>query len=162
MALQKLAGLTRYLIEQNLVDENQIDSWMENGTPEPAGKRLGHGIRICRLRYDAIISIERFTGNEDVLLALLCTWLMDNDPSREDDRLPPPDIDIDIVDARAADVAFRVAFIEDIDLVPVDNGKVLFIGQRWDVADVPVTLPNEAAVGDDESRPTDKPYVHPS
>jgi len=159
MALEKLQALHTFLVEQNLVDENQVASWMENGKPEACAKSLGNGIRVCRLSYDALVSIERFSGNEDLLLALICVWLMDVDPEREDDELPPPDIDIDILDNGTADVELRVAFIENIDLVEDANGLVPFKGKTWSVASVLVDEPNEAAVGDDQAQPTDKSYV---
>lgn len=159
MALQKLQALTAFLIEKNLVDENQIDSWMENGKIEATDKNLGNGIRVCRFRYDAVISIERFSTDEKLLLALVCVWLMDNDPEREDDELPAADIEVDIADDSTAEIEIKVMFIENIDLVEEPSGRVNYSGKNWAVNSVGIDIANEGAVGDDPNIDTDKSYV---
>jgi len=160
MAMQKFKELTDFITQHSLVDQCQVDDWMENGASETCSKHLGHGVRVCRFRYDAVISIERYYGDESRLLALLCVWLMDHDPERDSDDLPAPGIDIDPVDRGICNVEIRITFLENIDLVPGDTGAILFNAQRWDVKTVPVFEPNQAAVGNDPTQPTDKPYVH--
>lgn len=158
MALEKLQAFTTFLIEQNMVDENQLDSWMENGKVVPASRNLGNGFLICRFQYEAVISIERFAKNERVLMALVCAWLHDHDSERQSQELPPPDIDVEILDNQTADVELRVMFREDISLKDSDEGDIPFNGRRWHVAPVVPDVATIAAVGDDPGKPTDKPY----
>lgn len=162
MALEKLQAFTTFLIERNMVDENQLDSWMENGKVIPASKHLGNGFLLCRFQYEAVISIERFAKNESVLMALVCAWLHDYDSERQSQDLPPPDIDVDILDNHTADVELRVMFREDI-CVEIsdqasDEGVIPFNGRAWRVAPLVPDVATIAAVGDDQAKPTDKPY----
>ncbi len=158
MALQKLQAFTAFLLAQNLVGNNRLDSWTENAKLVPAAKNKGQGYLICRLEYDAVISLERFAGDEALLMVLVCAWLHDHDDSRDDDGLPAPDIDIDILDNQCTDIELSIRFREDIDLIPDEDGPVTFNGQRWVVSTVPVDGVNTVGVGDNPNLPTDKPY----
>lgn len=159
MSVQKLAQFTAFIIQQNLVDENQIESWMENGKMVPASKNTGEGYLVCRFQYDAIFSIEGFTGDSALLIALISTWLTDNDPTRDDDNLSPPDIDVDIIDRNSVDVEIAVQFREDIEIVANDNGPIAFDGRRWELGSVPSSIVDTVAVGDDQNKTSDLPYT---
>ncbi|WP_299580913.1 phage tail protein [uncultured Microbulbifer sp.] len=159
MALHKLRTITRFLLNANLVSSEQLDSWMEDGKLETTSKNLGNGICICRLRYDAVISIERFSQPAELLFALVTAWVQDQDAERNNQNLPDPEIDIDVINDRKADVEIRIAFYEDINLVPDDNGVIPYNGSQWSIAAVPVDEPNQVGVGDNQSQPTDAPYV---
>lgn len=158
MSTQKLKQLTDFICQQNLVDENQINSWVENGKMIPASKKLGEGYLVCRFEYDAIFSIENFVGNPTLLMALVSIWLTENDSKRHDDNLPAPDMDVDIIDRDAADVEIGIQFREDIEIIPNDNGPIEFNGQRWELGVVPSYVANVAGVGDNPNNDTDKPY----
>lgn len=159
MALEKMQQLASFLRERNLFAAEQFDYWMENGTAEYAAKNLGPGVVVCRFRYDAVLSVERYSNDADLFLALLCTWLMDNDCARDHDDLPMPDIDVTTLDDHCVDIEVRVPFIEDITLVRDDDGNVPFSGERWRLDGVTVTDADAVGVGDDDQQPTDKPYV---
>ncbi|WP_299594330.1 phage tail protein [uncultured Microbulbifer sp.] len=159
MALEKLRAITAHLLAANLVSSEQLDSWMESGELETASKNLGNGVRICRLRYDAVISIERFAQPAELLFALVTAWVQDNDPERFTLGLPEPDIEIDVINKRMADVEIKIPFSENVDLVPDANGAITYLGQQWSVAVVGADEADQVAVGDDETAPTDKPYV---
>ena len=160
MSVQKLSALTAYMCEQNLVDENQITSWMENGKLMPASKKTGESYLICRYQYDAIFSIEGFVGNSTLLIALISIWLTDNDPTRADDELPAPDMDVDIIDRDSADVEIGIRFREDIYIVANDNGPIVFNGERWELGYVSASVADAAAVGNDQTKETDQPYSY--
>ncbi|MCX2834463.1 phage tail protein [Microbulbifer thermotolerans] len=159
MALEKLKGITAHLLDANLVAAEQLDSWMENGQLETASKSLGNGLRVCRQSYDAVIQIERYAGDPALLFALVTTWLMEHDSERVDLELPEPDVDIDVIDERVADVEITIRFTEDVDLVEDGSGPISYRGKRWAVAPVPVDEPDQVAVGDNKALPTDAPYV---
>lgn len=162
MALDKLKGITAHLLAANLVAAEQLDSWMEDGELETASKNLGNGLRVCRQSYDAVIQIERYAGDPALLFALVTTWVMENDPERQSLELPEPTVDVDVIDERVADVEITVRFSEPVDLVEDDSGPILYRGQRWAVAAVPVDEPDQVAVGDNQDLPTDAPYVRES
>ncbi|WKD48344.1 phage tail protein [Microbulbifer spongiae] len=159
MALEKLTAITAHLLAANLVSSEQLHSWMENGQMEPASKHLGQGLRVCRQSYDAVIQIERFAGDPALLFALVTTWLMEQDGARFELNLPAPDVDVDVIDERAADVEITIRFSEDVDLVADDNGPIAYRGTRWAVAPVPVDSAEQVAVGDNKALPTDAPYA---
>ncbi|WLQ14405.1 phage tail protein [Hahella aquimaris] len=159
MALAKLRELTCFLLAQDLAPAEQWDSWMENGTLEAADKRLGAGVRVCRLKYDAVLVVERYSGPPQLLIAHVVTWLMDHDPERDRDGLGHPDIDVDVNGDDTADIEIRIGFYENLDLVADAAGAIQFGGARWRVESVPVYEPDAVGVGDDQAQPTDAPYV---
>ncbi|USD19773.1 phage tail protein [Microbulbifer variabilis] len=159
MALEKLRAITGFLLGANLVSCEQLDSWMEDGKLETTSKNLGNGICICRLRYDAVISIERFAESPELLFALVTAWVQDQDAERVIQELPDPEIEIDVINEHKADVEIRIAFYEDIQLVPDDNGVIPYNGRQWSIATVGIDEPNQVGVGDSQSQPTDAPFV---
>lgn len=157
MALKKLKQLNHFLLQQNFVDENKIASWMESGKLDPANKKMGASLLVCRCHYTAIFSIEGFTGNPDLLFVLVCTWLMINDTQRDDYELPAPDIDIDILDNDSADIEIQIEFKEDIHIVPSTTGTIEYDGQQWALGASEVHTVEEIAVNDNATRATDLP-----
>lgn len=157
MALAKMQALATHLLEQKLFSAEQFDYWMENGTAEYAAKRVGQGVLLCRFRYDAVFSIERYTRSAALFLAILSAWLLDKDEDREQDELPMPSVDVTPLNDRMADIEVTVAMSEDITLVPDEEGPVVFSGQRWTVKAVELNTATQAGVGNDADQPTDKP-----
>lgn len=158
MALAKMQALASFLLQQNLFGAEQLDYWMENGTSEPASKRIGNGLLLCRFKYDAVFSVERYSQDADLFLALLCVWLMENDCNRDDLDLPPPEVDVTPLDDFTVDLEIKITFDEGITVVPDDNGPILFNGNRYSVAPAVISDANKVGVGDTQERPTDKPY----
>lgn len=158
MALQKMQALADFLRARNLFAAEQLDYWMENGAAEYAQKRSGEGLVLCRFRYDAVFSIERYAQSADLFLALLSAWLLDFDSAREDDNLPMPEIDVTPLDDHTADVEVTVNFIEEITVVKDVDGNVPFAGDTWRLEDITIHTANMVGVGDDQDEPTDLPY----
>lgn len=160
MALSKMKTLADFLRSRNLFAPEQFDYWMENGTAEYATKRHGQGIVLCRFRYDAVLSVERYARSADLLLVLLSAWLLDNDGEREQDELPMPSIDVTPLDDVAADVEISVTFIEELTLVEDPEGNVPFNGKVWMLQDLVNNVADSVGVGNDDQEPTDLPYVN--
>lgn len=161
MALSKLKALHKWLGDSGLFDIEQLDSWMEDGKLIPRSKNLGADqIQVCQLQYDAIFSIEGFTQKPESLFVLICLWLSEHDSSRDDDKLPAPDIDIDVLDEEQADVEIKVVFKEDIQLIKTAGGAFGYKGSGWDIAPAQVYEADQVAVGDNKEEPTDKPYTY--
>lgn len=158
MALEKMMALADFLRGQGLFAAEQLDYWMENGTAEYAGKRQGDGLVLCRFRYDAVLSVERYGQSADLFLALLSIWLMEHDCEREHDELPMPSIDVTPLNDHLADIEVTVNFIEDITLVPDATGAIAFNGQQWRVQGIEINTADQVGIGDDKAAPTDLPY----
>ena len=164
MALEKMKALATFLLEQDLFAPEQFDYWMENGSNEYASKKVGNGFLICRFRYDAVFSVERYsdsdddTDSADLFLVLLSVWLMENDDGRSDLALPMPSVEVNPLDDQSVDLEVKVTFDEGITIVPDDNGKVLFRGNRYSVVPAVITDASKVGVGDTQERPTDKTY----
>lgn len=158
MALAKMQALATFLLEQNLFAAEQFDYWMENGSNEYTGKKVGNGFLISRFRYDAVFSVERYSQSADLFLVLLSVWLMENDTGRGELDLPMPEVDVTPLDDTTVDVEVKVTFDEGISIVPDDNGLILYRGNRYSVAPAVITDASKVGVGDTQERPTDKPY----
>lgn len=160
MALDKLRSLHAAIESNRLIMPERFDSWMEDGRMIPANKKLGADqLLVCRLQYDAVLSLEGFTGDAATLMAVVCIWVVDNDTDRERDKLPAPDIDVDQVDDERADVEIRVRFREDVELVLDPAGPLTLNGQTWSLAASTINDVDTVAVGDDQAQPTDLPYT---
>ena len=67
-------------------------------------------------------------------------WLDDFDRERFEDGLADPDIDVALNGDGTADVELLIEFEEGLQLVPDENGDILYQGTRWSVADVPIDV----------------------
>lgn len=158
MALEKMQALATHLLSKGLFAAEQFDYWMENGTNEFASKRHGNGYVICRFRYDAVFSVERYSQSADLFLVLISVWLMDNDCSRNALELPMPEVDVTPLDDHTVDVEIKITFEENITVLPDDEGPVEWGGKRYGIAPAVITDANKVGVGHTQERPTDKPY----
>lgn len=133
----KLQQITQFLVNLNLVDVSQIDSWVENPQIVPSGKSLGSGgIVLYRQEYDAVISIERFPHKNhpaELLFGQICAWLMESDPDR--DEIAKPRTDVDILDDQTADIEITISFEENIEAVPDPAGTINLGGTLYRLAD---------------------------
>lgn len=160
MSLEKLTALTAHISDYNLLMPEQFDSWMENGKMIPFNKKMGADqLVICRYQYDAVFTFEGYTGSPDMLMVIICAWLIENDNDRDKYNLAAPDIDVDMVDDNRANVEVTITFSESIDLVKDELGLIHIHGARWRIANSTVYDIDTAAVGDDQAAPTDLPYT---
>ena len=161
MALEKMKALAGFLLQQNLFAAENLDYWMENGSSEYASKRQGKGLVMCRFRYDAVFSIERYAGDADLLLVLISVWLLEQDHNRSELELGAPKVDVTPLDDFTVDLEIAITFDEPITVVPDDTGPVLFRGIRYSVAPALISDASKVGVGDSQVRPTDLPYERP-
>ena len=160
MAIAKLQALHAFLETQNLFTPEKFESWMEDGDITPRNKNLGADqLLVSSFQYNAIFTVEEFNSSPDLLIALVCAWLIDNDQDRDTDKLPSPSIDIDMLDANLADVEIKIVFKENIELIADDEGAIALNGRNWSVAPLVVYTVDTVGVGDDQAEPTDKPYT---
>lgn len=160
MVLHKLRHLHQSIEASRLIMPERFNSWMEDGKLTPANKNLGADqLLIGRLQYDAVLEFEGFAGSPALLMAVVCAWLIDHDPTRDDDKLASPDIDVDMEDDDRATVEIRIPFREDIEMVRDDSGLLTMNGVQWSLAGSAIYDVDTAAVGDDQDAPTDLPYT---
>lgn len=128
--MNKLRALTTFLLERQLVAPEQLDSWAEQITLNLTWKPDLDGLHLGDMRYRAVIVLERFADHPGRLMALLGSWLENNDPDRDDD-LPAPTFDIEQLDNDLADVELTLEFIEPQYLAEDADGEIEAFGKRW-------------------------------
>lgn len=152
MAITKLEHLTQYMIEhiKGAVLDNKIDAWQENASIEVNGEDRGNGgYIIADWRYRAVISVEAFPhGQMDArnILALVACWLSDYDSDRKDHDLADPEMAIDVIDWQTADLAIELEMLEQVEMVPDENGLISYRGKQYHVQPVDIWTATEAEI----------------
>ncbi|HBO3372932.1 TPA: phage tail protein [Pseudomonas aeruginosa] len=127
--MDKLRALTAYLIDRQLVPAEQLDSFAEQVSLTLVWKPEREGLRLGDMRYRAVIILERLADHPGRLMALVGSWLENNDQDR--DGLPDPVFDVEQMDPDLADVELAVEFVEPVHLAEDPAGEVEAFGQRW-------------------------------
>lgn len=125
----KLQALTAYLIERQLVAPEQLDSWTDQVQLELVWKPDTKGMHMGDMNYSATIVLESFADNPARLMALVGSWLENNDEDR--DGLPATVFDITMLDNDLADVDIKLQFSEPQYLTEDPDGEIEAIGQTW-------------------------------
>lgn len=125
----KLRALTAYLIERRLVAPEQLDSWTDQVQLELIWKPDTKGMHMGNMNYSATIVLERFADNPVRLMALVGSWLENNDEDR--DGLPATVFDITMLDNDLADVDIKLQFSEPQYLTEDPDGEIEAFGQTW-------------------------------
>lgn len=125
----KLQALTAYLIERQLVAAEQLDSWTDQVQLELDWKPDTKGMHMGDMNYSATIVLERFADNPARLMALVGSWLENNDEDR--DGLPATVFDITMLDNDLADVDIKLQFSEPQYLTEDPDGEIEAFGQTW-------------------------------
>lgn len=125
----KLQALTAYLIERRLVAAEQLDSWTDQVQLELVWKPDTKGMRMGDMNYSATIVLERFADNPARLMALVGSWLENNDEDR--DGLTATVFDITMLDNDLADVDIKLQFSEPQYLTEDPTGEIEAFGQTW-------------------------------
>lgn len=129
-----LQQLSSFILNQRSLKLNRenITSFADNGQMIPSGEDFGNNSReIARFYYDAVIQIERFSGDAETIIALVMGWIMDNDPRRSEINLDDPQINVDYNDDYTCDLEFAIAFAESIQIIADPQGNIVFDGQIW-------------------------------
>ncbi|MBX6032241.1 phage tail protein [Pseudomonas aeruginosa] len=127
--MNKLRALTAYLIERRLVPAEQLDSFAEQVSLALVWKPEERGLRLGDMRYRAVVILERLADHPARLMALVGSWLENNDQDR--DGLPDPVFDVEQMDRDLADVELAVEFVEPVHLAEDPAGEIEAFGQRW-------------------------------
>ncbi|CAH0322310.1 hypothetical protein SRABI130_05744 [Pseudomonas sp. Bi130] len=125
----KLRALTKYLIDSRLVLPEQVDSWPEQVNLDLIWKPSIKGMHLGDMSYSAVIVLERFGANPALLMALVGSWLEENDDDR--DELSAPKFVIEPLDNDLADVELTLEFIEAQYMAEDPNGEIVAQGKTW-------------------------------
>ncbi|PQP06329.1 phage tail protein [Pseudomonas frederiksbergensis] len=125
----KLRALTTYLIDRRLVEPEQLDSWTDQVNLELIWKPDVGGMRMGDMRYSATIALERFADHPGRLMALVGSWLENNDQDR--DELPTAKFDITMLDSDLADVDITLEFSEPQYLAEDPEGEIVAFHKTW-------------------------------
>ena len=125
----KLQALTAYLIDRQLVAPEQLDSWTDQVNLELVWKPDTKGMHMGDMNYSATIVLERFADNPARLMALVGSWLENNDQDR--DGLAATVFDITMLDNDLADVDIKLQFSEPQYLTEEPDGEIEAFGQTW-------------------------------
>jgi hypothetical protein len=129
--VNKLQALTAYLISRNLVAPEQLDSWTEQVTLELIWKPDLDGLHMADMQYRAVIVLERFADHPGRLMALLGSWLENNDLNRDKHELASPSFAIEQLDNDLADVEIALDFVEPQYLTEDPAGEIEALGTTW-------------------------------
>lgn len=156
----KIEALHQFFLDQKLCSSEQLDSWIDDGQLEPGNKKTANGFKVCDYKYQAIFTIDRYNQLPDKLMALLAVWLMDVDAERYDDdqNLPAPSVDVEVVESDVAHIEIEIEFIEGVHLIEDPDGDIPFNGALWVVAPESNEDATAMAVGHDDQQPTDLEY----
>lgn len=153
MSTQKtqLQQVTEFLLQsmQPYVTANSIDAWQEGGTLILSGEDLGTGYQVAKWKYNAVIAIENFPHLKVApynLLAMLAAFLLDSEWPRDELGLKDPLLDLDPISKDNTMVMIEIELVDNIDLFQDDNGPVLYNGNRYRVASVPVNVAETVTV----------------
>ncbi len=141
--------LTAYLLKNltGLVHANDIDAWQEEGELLLNPTDLGNGYQIAKWKFKAVINIEKFPhrkANPYSLLALLACYLVENGEERDTYGLRDPELDIDAQSKDSSMIEITVDLMDDINIVPDENGSIVFHGERYRVDTVPIDIAEHA------------------
>ena len=142
----QLQQLTEFLLASlsPIVKANNIDAWQERGTLILSGEDKGiDGYQVAKWKHSAVIALENFPHrkiNPYILLALISAYLIDSDWPRDEYGLDDPEIDVDVTSKDNTTVLIEVQLMDDIELIPDDNGPVPFNGGRYRVSLVPINI----------------------
>ena len=125
----KLQALTAYLIERRLVLPEQLDSWTDQVQLVLIWKDDVEGMHMGDMNYSATIVLERFADHPGRLMALVGSWLENNDQDR--DGLPGAVFDITMLDDDLADVDIKLQFTEPQYLAEDPAGEITAFKKTW-------------------------------
>ena len=145
----KLQALTKYLIACRLVPSEQLDSWTDQVTVDLIWKPDLDGLHMSDMRYTATIALERFADHPGRLLALVGSWLENNDQGRDRDELPAPKFDISMLDNDLADVDITLEFNEPQYLAEDPAGEIEAFGKTWAFVPFDLWIAEHGEVGSD-------------
>lgn len=97
------------------------------------------GWHLTNFRYRGVILVERIEQQKAVMLMLHCrAWLDDHDDTRDDYKLPDPEINLVPLDGGAedsagglVDVMMTIEFVDPVYIAEAENGAIEWNGRNF-------------------------------
>ncbi|MCW6024054.1 phage tail protein [Serratia marcescens] len=126
-------------------------SWMDNQKLIPAMKNIGKGQRrISITTYDGVLEWDKLpyrVFDPAILHALVAAWLEEGaNELRSDLNLSEPDIEIEPYDEETALITITVPLVDEVFIVPDENGIIPLAGQKWSVVNATYDYAEEAVI----------------
>lgn len=125
-------------------------SWMDNIKLLDVGRRVTqNGIEVAHIKYDAILWLEAFPYREisaPLIMAFIQVWLNENDAIREALDLYETDINLEILDAKTADLIFTVNFQEAITAIEDREGELVIDGVNYQLEEIEIYYADDVEV----------------
>ncbi len=130
--MKKIADITAFLINLNLVAAENIESFVDDPKVVPSGTEVSHdSLVLYRCDYTCTVNIDDYPHKEhaaELLFGHVCAWLMNNDCERL--QIAQPRIDVDILDNDTANIEIQIDFEEDV-LAIEDPAGDIFLNNKY-------------------------------
>lgn len=128
--MNKIAALTAYLLSLNLVDENNLESWIEKIDINPEFCADGDFFIACTAEYVAQFRFYDYPHKRVsamVLFTYVSLWLQEHDADRTIPFKFPADIDA----IETANIDFGIEFLEVSRVIESATGDMTFNGKTY-------------------------------
>lgn len=163
--MTQLSSLYAFIEESlpgRLMETTGADCWMDDIQLLRTSKSLGLGQQLIgERRYSGVLGWERWPYRDydpDILFALVNVWLDESGSERRHYLgLDDPDVDIEIRDNQTAIIIISVPLVDEIAMVPDEDGPIPCRGKRYRLAEPSVwfaqsvQVRTETSGGDGES-----------
>jgi len=132
--MQKLAALHAFIENLNLFAAEQMESVADEVVITPACRGTGvqGEIVVLEKKYDAVFFIERYPHgkvSEDILLANISIWLLENDADRQESMTF--ELNVEVLDNQTANIEFAIAFDEQVLANESVGGALVFLSKEY-------------------------------
>ncbi|MGB0894028.1 MAG: phage tail protein [Parashewanella sp.] len=139
----QLELLVDHITENLGLCESDIEAWQESGKLMLDGTDKGKGVNIAKWRHTAAITLYKFPYQSVEpynLLAMIAAYLpeLDEDGERQLYELNDPDLEIDPDGHDSAMISIQLELLDNLEIVPDENGLIVYNGKRYRLDKVPV------------------------
>ncbi len=132
------------LLSSGLVQKNKLDAYVLDQELEKVMGEDEHGILLGYKTYNAMYEIEKYTGGQDEINALVILFLDDCDEWREEFELDEASIDVSDSSGCNVSLSILIPFKEPIYIHQDDHGPFEYQGEKYSLgtgeADVADTM----------------------
>lgn len=132
--MQKIKDLHSFILSLNLFEAGQLDSDVDDLviTPKCYAHSVPGQMVITEKDYTATFYIERYPHHlqsEDLLIAQISAWLIENDESRTEPR--QYQMIVEPLDSQTVNLEFGIPFNELVIAVEDSNGNISIKGTQY-------------------------------
>lgn len=144
--MKQLVALNQYLLSLDWFEESQLETFCESGVLTLSSKLDDKGMLIGYNQYQASVSVERYKGSAERIIAAISGWLQENDCERDEYDLADPTYEVYVLDDEFVDIDFSIPFMSKVHLIESATGFIEVHGKKWDLGDYQLGVANEVSV----------------